>query len=867
VTGALVHRLRTVVLLGILALVVSGLVSAPTGGGGAAAGTPQLQPAADTSSFRAGNIISDNLFFDGGAMTAFQVQDFLNAKGASCVAGEMPCLKNYTQSTWNRPADAYCGGYPGAPGETAAWIIAKVGASCGISQRVLLVLLDKEQSLVRGSRPSVKQYQKATGYGCPDTAPCDAQYYGFYNQVWNAARKYKVYVANFDDYNYAPFRWNTIRYSPDASCGSSPVYIENNATAALYIYTPYQPNAGALAAGYGTAPCGAYGNRNFWLYYTDWFGSTQSPGGNAVVTRAAAASWLGSPTSSVVCGLLNAGCFQAFQAGSVYWSPTTNAQIVKGDIGRHWAAIGWETSVLGYPTGEEVCPLAQNGCFQSFERGSMYWTAGTGAHTVRGAIYDKWKAQRWETGPLGYPTRDEGCGLKAGGCFQTYQGGSIYWSPATGARTLSPGPVYDTWAATGWEAGKLGYPTGDTSCGLADSGCLQTFQGGSVYSSATTGSHYVTGAVLTKWAAQGWETGTLGYPTGDTDCTLAGGACVQHFAGGDIYSSAATGAHVVLPGAVTDAWTAQGGAGGALGYPTSDTFCGLRNGGCFQAYKNGSIYTSTAGGTHAIVGEVLKKWTAQGWETGPLGYPTGDQDCSLVRGGCFQAFQGGSIYVTPSTGTRVVAGDIATEWAAHSWEAGTLGYPAQDKVCGLRGGGCFQLFEGGMIYSAPGAGTHSVLGAIRTAWAAQGWETGPLGYPTGNEACSSGICTQRFQGGAMVWSAGTGARQVRGAIGDYWTAKGGASGTLALPTGDPICGLARGGCFQVFQGGSVYWTAAYGSHVVSGAIRTAWGNAGWEVGTLGYPKADPVTSGTTTTQVFEGGTLALNTTTGTVTRR
>ena len=50
------------------------------------------------------------------------------------------------------------------------------------------------------------------------------------------------------------------------------VYVKNLATSALYRYTPYQPNEGALAAGYGTAPCGAYGNRNFYAYFEDWFG-------------------------------------------------------------------------------------------------------------------------------------------------------------------------------------------------------------------------------------------------------------------------------------------------------------------------------------------------------------------------------------------------------------------------------------------------------------------------------------------------------------------------------------------------------------------------------------------------------------------
>jgi hypothetical protein len=71
--------------------------------------------------------------------------------------------------------------------------------------------------------------------------------------------------------NY-PLGNNYIQYNPNAACGGSVVNIRSLATSALYRYTPYQPNAGALAAGYGTASCGAYGNRNFYLYFEDWFG-------------------------------------------------------------------------------------------------------------------------------------------------------------------------------------------------------------------------------------------------------------------------------------------------------------------------------------------------------------------------------------------------------------------------------------------------------------------------------------------------------------------------------------------------------------------------------------------------------------------
>ncbi|WP_414171167.1 hypothetical protein [Clavibacter tessellarius] len=113
------------------------------------------------------------------------------------------------------------------------------------------------------------------GYGCPDTAACDSLYYGFFNQVYNAAHQFKVYQSTPTRWNYQAGRSNRILWHPNADCGSSQVTIRNQATAGLYIYTPYQPNAAALRNLYGTGDsCSSHGNRNFWRLYTDWFGST-----------------------------------------------------------------------------------------------------------------------------------------------------------------------------------------------------------------------------------------------------------------------------------------------------------------------------------------------------------------------------------------------------------------------------------------------------------------------------------------------------------------------------------------------------------------------------------------------------------------
>lgn len=227
------------------------------------------------SQFKAGRIIDDPVFFNGSAMSADQVQAFLNSKLPTCASG-YTCLNKYSQSTPSRSAESgLCGSIDAHSIRSAANIINDVAKACGVSQKSLIVLLQKEQGLVTDTTPSSTQYKKATGYGCPDTAPCDSQYYGFFNQVYMAARQFKKYVRDADNYNFKSGITTNIQYHPNTACKTKGVYIENNATAALYNYTPYTPNKAALDNLYGTGnSCSSYGNRNFWRYYNDWFGAT-----------------------------------------------------------------------------------------------------------------------------------------------------------------------------------------------------------------------------------------------------------------------------------------------------------------------------------------------------------------------------------------------------------------------------------------------------------------------------------------------------------------------------------------------------------------------------------------------------------------
>ena len=227
------------------------------------------------AAFDPGNLISDSEFFTSGTMSVEEIQAFLEEQVPTCRDGYV-CMKDYVETTFSRDATVLCSAYEGSDDETSAQILRKVSDACGVSVEALLVLIQKEQSLVTHTWPSEWRFQKATGYACPDTAPCDERYFGFYNQVYNAAKQFKRYSNPPGTSRF--FTWfpvgstSQIRLHPNAACGTTPVTIRNQATAGLYYYTPYTPNQSAVVniSSVGDS-CSAYGNRNFWRIYNIWF--------------------------------------------------------------------------------------------------------------------------------------------------------------------------------------------------------------------------------------------------------------------------------------------------------------------------------------------------------------------------------------------------------------------------------------------------------------------------------------------------------------------------------------------------------------------------------------------------------------------
>ncbi len=273
--------------------------------------------------WRAGNIISNSVFTNKNAMSVAEVQTFLNQKmgtgGYNSIPGQCDtfgtrnaapynssitraayaisigkparwtCLNNYyevpkTAPGPGIPANNYGSDTIPAGAKSAAQLIWDAAQQYNISPKVLLVTIQKESSgpLTTDDWPWQNQYTYAMGAHCPDSGPggsanCDSNYAGFSIQIAESAALLRWYLDNMTQpwWPYKKLGNNSIQFHPNTACGSTTVNIESSATAALYTYTPYQPNQAALNNLYGTGDgCSAYGNRNFWRIYNDWFGST-----------------------------------------------------------------------------------------------------------------------------------------------------------------------------------------------------------------------------------------------------------------------------------------------------------------------------------------------------------------------------------------------------------------------------------------------------------------------------------------------------------------------------------------------------------------------------------------------------------------
>ncbi len=168
---------------------------------------------------------------------------------------------------------------------TAAELIYDAAISAGINPQVVLVTLQKEQSLIDGrfitSAGLQRALDRALGFGCPDDGGCGELFLGFYHQLFgnfdaqgdryigmaaSLARSF-YFEAGGGRVGRGPIisgrsarvgetiTLDNTQGPPNNAPASQAVTLSNYATAALYRYTPHVYN----------------GNYNFWRFFTGWF--------------------------------------------------------------------------------------------------------------------------------------------------------------------------------------------------------------------------------------------------------------------------------------------------------------------------------------------------------------------------------------------------------------------------------------------------------------------------------------------------------------------------------------------------------------------------------------------------------------------
>ncbi|MDJ0351156.1 hypothetical protein [Pseudarthrobacter sp. PH31-O2] len=421
--------------------------------------------------------------------------------------------------------------------------------------------------------------------------------------------------------------------------------------------------------------------------------------------------------------------------------------------------------------------------------------AAAAVFTVPGPIGAEHQRLGGDSGAVGPATAAQLCGLANGGCLQTFAHGTIAWSPATGAHLMA-GPIEAAWVKYGGVNSYLAYPTADATCVGTSALCQQAFQRGKLISVPDRGTFPVWGGINATYDALGGQNGYLGYPVEAEKCGQPAGSCVQHFQRGLIYFGP-SGTWQIW-GAVAAAYDAWGGSWGYLGYPKGAEQCGLPGGACVQNFQRGSMYFAPGVGTVPVWGAINARYQELGAHGSYLGYPLAGEKCGLRDGGCSQAFQRGRIYYAAGAGTQAVWGGIGYFYAARKAQDGALGYPVTAEACAA-GGFCSQSFQYGVLEWIPGSGVRYRLSAGAYCPALN---SGAVQYPTnGAERVTFSIADDY---GSTRITLITCVRQADGSYAKEWGAFGHAGesgfGAPGWPTGPTWQKYSPTGSFTVTEG-------------------------------------------------------------------
>lgn len=198
--------------------------------------------------FNYNNLISDGAFINIDAMDQNYIQKFLENKGSY--------LANFNENGRSASQIIFdaAHGYGDASGSISGITIDYNTGT--VNPQVILVTLQKEQSLVTKTSRDDNALSKAMGYACPDSGGCNSNYAGFTKQIENGAWQLRYNYERAQDRGFSDYQvGQTMNFANSGGYPNLDVTFTNRSTASLYRYTPHVYN----------------GNYNFWYYFDKWF--------------------------------------------------------------------------------------------------------------------------------------------------------------------------------------------------------------------------------------------------------------------------------------------------------------------------------------------------------------------------------------------------------------------------------------------------------------------------------------------------------------------------------------------------------------------------------------------------------------------
>lgn len=269
---------------------------------------------------------------------------------------------------------------------------------------------------------------------------------------------------------------------------------------------------------------------------------------------------LGFPNINEVPGLVSpdsrVATFSASDSPVIFWTPEHGAYVVRGAINAGWDKLGSSTGPLGVPVGDETYDGAV--VTQKFSGGELSWSSQTQKFTTvppeladqladlqvpvdpTAAINRAWRAAGGAAGPLGAKRGDQ---YQVGndGVGQDFEGGKVYFSPATGAAAVE-GDIAAKYESLGGPVGSdLGFPVANEADGPVAGSRISRFAAADepvIFFTPENGAFVVRSAMKAAWDKLDGASGALGVPVGDQ--SVEAEKISQRFSGGSVVFDQAT---------------------------------------------------------------------------------------------------------------------------------------------------------------------------------------------------------------------------------------------------------------------------------------------------------------------------------------